>query len=195
MKNWKYKTPGIPDEFFVRGEVPMTKEEIRSVILSKLKLKDRLTVYDIGAGTGSISIEISFQLKEGKIYAVEKEEKAVNLIEKNKKVFNRKNIEIIKGVAPDVLKNLPSVNRVFIGGSNGNLKEILDIVDQKLLKNGIIVITAVTLNTLNSAITHLERLDYDLNICNIAVTRTKKIKNYHMLNALNPIYIITDNVK
>lgn len=191
MKKWKYKTPGIPDEYFVRGDVPMTKEEIRSVILSKLKLKDDLKVYDIGAGTGSISIEISFQLKKGKIYAVEKEEKAVNLIEKNKKVFNRKNIEIIKGVAPDVLKSLPSVNRVFIGGSNSNLKEILDIVDRKLLKNGIIVITAVTLNTLNSAITHLERLDYDLNICNVSVTRTKKIKKYHMLNALNPIYIIT----
>ena len=191
MKKWKYKTPGIPDDFFVRGEVPMTKEEIRSVILSKLKLKDDLITYDIGAGTGSVAIEISFQVKNGKVYAVEKEAKAINLIEKNKLKFERKNIEIIKGTAPKSLKSLPPANRVFIGGSSGNLRDILDIVNKKLHKKGIIVITAVTLNTLNSAITHLERLDYKLNICNIAVTRTKKIKKYHMLNALNPIYIIT----
>ena len=191
MKKWKYKTPGIPDEFFVRGEVPMTKEEIRSVILSKLKLKDSLTAYDIGAGTGSVSIEMSLQLTKGEVYSVEKEAKAVNLIEKNKKKFEQKNIKIIKDIAPEALKNLPLVDRVFIGGSSGNLKGILAKINQKLLTNGIIVITAVTLNTLNTAITQLENFDYDLNICNISVTRTKKIKNYHMLNALNPIYIIT----
>ena len=87
MKNWKYRTPGIPDDLFFRGEVPMTKEEIRAVILSKLKLRNNFTVYDIGAGTGSVSIEISFQLTQGKVYAIEREEKAVDLIKKNRKMF------------------------------------------------------------------------------------------------------------
>ena len=191
MKNWKYRTPGIPDDLFFRGEVPMTKEEIRAVILSKLKLRNNFTVYDIGAGTGSVSIEISFQLTQGKVYAIEREEKAVDLIKKNRKKFNRENINIINGTAPAALQNLPSANRIFIGGSSGNLAEILHVIDQKLLKKGIIVITAITLNTLNSAVTYLEKLDFDLDICNISVTRTREIKKYHMLKALNPIYIIT----
>lgn len=191
MRKWKYKTPGIPDDLFIRGNIPMTKEEVRAVIISKLRLKPNQIVYDIGAGTGSISIEAASQAEEAEIYAVERREEAIELIKKNTENFNLNNIKIIAGQAPEVLYSLPAPDRVIIGGSGGYLQEILNMVDKKIKSEGRIVITAVTINTLNSAITHLESLNYKLDICNIAVTRTRKVSDYHIFNALNPIYIIS----
>lgn len=191
MKNWEYKTPGIPDRYFIRGEVPMTKAEIRAVIISKLRLKSNHLVYDIGAGTGSVSVEIALTLKKGKLYALERKKEALTLIKKNTEKFNLDNIEIIKSEAPLKMNSLPEADRVFIGGSGGHLKEILNQADKKLKKDGRIVLTAVTINTLIAAVQNLESLNYSLDIVNIAVTRTKDIKNYKMFKAVTPIYIIT----
>jgi len=191
MKKWNYKTPGIPDDLFVRGNVPMTKEEVRAVIMARLRLKSGHLVYDIGAGTGSLSIEAALQAGEGKVYAVERDRIAQQLIIENVKKFGLNNIIIIAGQAPQVLEPLPVPDRVIIGGSGGHLREILNLVDRKMKKGGRIVITAVTVNTLNLAVTHLENLHYCPDICNIAVTRTSKVANYHMLKALNPVYLIS----
>ena len=191
MKKWKYKTPGIPDEMFIRRDVPMSKEEIRAVVISKLRLKADQIVYDIGAGTGSISIEAACQVDDGMVFAVERKKKGVNLIKKNKNKFNLGNIEIVRGRAPEKLVDLPCPDRVVIGGSGGHLEEILKLVDQKLNNGGRIVITAVTINTLNSAFNCFSNLNYSLDVCNIAVTRTKEVADYHMFKALNPIYIIS----
>lgn len=191
MKKWQYKTPGIPDELFIRGDFPMTKEEVRAVVVSKLRLKKDSVVYDIGAGTGSISIEMAAQSTNIKVFAVERKETGVNLITKNKKKFTLDNIEVVQGSAPKIIESLPEPDRVIIGGSGGHLKSILNLLDNKLKEKGRLVITAVTLNTLNLALDCLENLNYNLDICNIAVTRTREVANYHMFNALNPIYIIS----
>jgi precorrin-6Y C5,15-methyltransferase (decarboxylating) CbiT subunit len=191
MSEWEYNTPGISDECFIRGEVPMTKEEVRAVLLSKLRLKKDQIVYDIGAGSGSVSIEMALVLKKGQVYALERKKKALNLIKKNVIKFNLKNIEIIEAEAPAGIDALPGADRIFIGGSGGQLTAILEAADQKLKNNGRIVLTAVTINTLTTAIQELERLDYRLDIVNIAVTRTKNINKYKMFKALSPVYIIS----
>lgn len=191
MEKWKYKTPGVSDDLFIRGNVPMTKEEVRAVIISKLRLNSGHLVYDIGAGTGSISIEAALQVEEGKIYAVERKREGIALIRKNAHRFELDNIEIVAGQAPESLDELPVPDRVVIGGSGGYLKQILNVINSKIKDEGRIVITAVTTNTLHSAITKLERLNYRLDICNVAVTRTRKVADYHMFNALNPVYIIS----
>ncbi|MFW5980297.1 MAG: precorrin-6Y C5,15-methyltransferase (decarboxylating) subunit CbiT [Halanaerobiales bacterium] len=193
MKKWDYKTAGISDDLFIRANVPMSKEEIRAVIISKLRLKNKHIVYDIGAGTGSVSIEIAQQAKEGRVYAIERKKEAIDLIVKNTKEFELENIKIIEGNAPEKLSDLPSPDRVFVGGSDGQLANILKGVDNKIKSDGRIVVTAVTINTLNLAIKTFEKLNYELNISNIAVTRTKKVNDYHMFKALNPIYIISAN--
>lgn len=193
MKKWQYKTSGIDDELFIRGDVPMSKAEIRAVVISKLKLKNEHIVYDIGAGTGSTSIELAFQARKGKVFAVEKKQEGIKLIKKNRDSFGANNIEVIAGQAPEVLRDLdlPVPDRVFIGGSGGRLPGILSLINNNLNFKGRIVITAVTTNTLNLAIEQLKKMNYKLDICNISVTRTKKVSDYHMFKALNPVYIIS----
>lgn len=195
MKTWRYRTAGIPDELFIRGSVPMTKEEVRAVIISKLRLNDDYIIYDIGAGTGSISIEAASQAVTGKVYAIERNEEGIELIKKNASKFELDNIKIICGQAPKSLIDLPAPDRVVIGGSGGYLKQILSTVDSRIKQDGRIIITAVTINTLSSTLTELERRNYQLDICNIAVTRTRKVSDYHMFQAQNPIYIISAEKK
>jgi len=191
MDNWNYRTVGIPDSEFIRGEIPMTKEEVRTISLSKLRLKDDSIVYDIGAGTGSLTIESALLASKGRVYAIEREAEGVDLIKSNAAKFQVSNLEVIQGSAPKALLDLPEVDRVFIGGSGGKLEEILDVIDKKLKAKGRIVINAITLNTLNSSIKKLEELAYDFEICNIAVTRTRQVGDYQMLQGLNPVYIIS----
>jgi len=191
MSEWEYNTPGIADDCFIRDEVPMTKEEVRAVLLSKLRLKKNQVVYDIGAGSGSVAIEMALVLKKGKVYALERKKKALNLIKKNVIKFNINNIEIIEAEAPAGIDALPGADRIFIGGSGGQLVAILEAADQKLKDTGRIVLTAVTINTLTTAVQELERLDYRLDIVNVAVTRTKDINKYKMFRALSPVYIIS----
>lgn len=191
MREWEANTPGIPDGYFIRDEVPMTKEEVRAVIISKLRLKKDQTVYDIGAGSGSVSIEMALALEKGTVYALERKKKALNLIKRNVKKFKLNNIEVIETEAPVGISDLPEADRVFIGGSGGQLAAILAAVDQKLKGAGRIVLTAVTINTLATAVQEFEKLNYQLDIVNIAVTRTKNISNYQMFRALNPVYIIS----
>lgn len=190
MAKWKYQTPGIPDDKFIRGNIPMTKEEVRAVTISKLRLQEDSIIYDIGAGTGSLTVEAALQARAGQVYAIERANTGVKLINSNLAKFGLDNVEVIAGTAPEAFKDLPPVDRVIIGGSGGRLKEILEAVDHKLAINGRIVINAITLDTLTTARRELARLNYELEICNLAVTRTKEVGEYQMLQGMNPVYII-----
>lgn len=184
------RTAGISDEEFIRGKVPMTKQEVRSISLAKLGLNKDSVLYDIGAGTGSVAIEAALLMPEGNVYAIEKNPEAVSLIEENKKKFIADNVEIIAGMAPEALKDLPMPTHAFIGGSSGNMEEIVKYLT---LMNPDIrcVITAVTIET----IAKLEELTKrfkeceNMEILQISSARSKKAGSYHLMQAENPIYI------
>ncbi|SHI76591.1 precorrin-6A reductase [Parasporobacterium paucivorans] len=184
-------THGIPDEEFLRARVPMTKEEVRSVSLSKLRLKKNSIIYDIGAGTGSVSIEMSLQSPDGMVYAIEKNEEAVQLIELNRIKFRTGNLRIIQALAPDGLADLPAPTHAFIGGSSGNMKEILKNLLEKNPQIRI-VINASTLETMGEIVGIIGEIPLkDLNIVQVNVSRAKKIGNYHMMEGVNPVSIIS----
>lgn len=188
-------THGIDDELFLRGQVPMTKSEIRSISLSKLQLRPGDVVYDIGAGTGSVSIEMAFQAYEGSVYAVEFNEEALGLIRENVERFGVWNVKVIEGKAPEALTDLPTPDRAFIGGSKGNLAEILELLVRK--NPGIrVVINAITLETLTEAISQLKNLGFeDVDIVQIFAAHGKATGNYHMMLGQNPVFIISGEMK
>ena len=184
-------THGIPDEEFIRGKAPMTKEEVRSVSLSKLRLTEDSICYDVGAGTGSVSVEMALRADQGQVFAIEKKEEAAALLEENKQKFAVDNLEIIKGEAPQALENLPAPTHAFIGGSSGNLKEIVALL---LGKNPQvrIVINCITLETISEALDVLKEYDFQQReVVQLAASRSKEIGRYHLMIGENPIYIIT----
>lgn len=184
-------THGLKDELFQRGQVPMTKSEIRSISLSKLQLRPADVVYDIGAGTGSVSIDMAFQVNEGIVYSIEVNDEAIELIHDNVKQFGAWNVKIIQGKAPEALLDLPSPDRVFIGGSKGNLAEIMELLIEKSPKIRI-VINAITLETMTEAINQLQKFGFeDIDIVQIFVAASKEVGNYHMMQGQNPVFIIS----
>lgn len=184
-------THGIPDEAFLREKVPMTKEEIREVSICKLHLGRDSIIYDVGAGSGSLSVEMAQVSYEGKVYAVEKNPDAVELLQKNKYRFGVDNLEIIEGYAPEALEDLPAPTHVFIGGSSGNLKEICMLL---LRKNPRVrmVMNAITLETVSEALQVLKELDVKQpEIVQMTVARSREVGRYHMMMGQNPVYIIS----
>ncbi|MGP1569354.1 MAG: precorrin-6y C5,15-methyltransferase (decarboxylating) subunit CbiE [Eubacteriales bacterium] len=184
-------TLGINDELFIRTKVPMTKEEVRTVAVSKMNLKQTDCVYDIGAGTGSVSIELALTCKNGKVYAIEIDKDAVALIKENKDKFKASNLDVIYGGAPEAMSELPKPDKAFIGGSKGNLKEI---IADLLMKNPDIriVATAVSLEAigeLTSAIKHFEFVESE--VVQLSVARSKKLGNYNLMMGQNPVFIVT----
>ncbi len=189
---WPYLTPGIEDGKFVQGNVPMTKQEVRAVILSKAKINKHHVIYDIGAGTGSISVEAAILAREGRVYAVEQEQKALELLQKNKEKFQLDNLIIIEGSAPHALETLSSAHRIIIGGSGGQLKDILDVCAQKMKAEGVLTCAAVTVETLARAQEYLEKPPWEnLNIVQVSVNRAVKAGRFKIFKALNPVFIIT----
>jgi len=181
---------GIPDEEFLRGKVPMTKAEIRVQVLAKAQISKYDCVVDIGAGTGSISIEAAGLASEGLVYAIEHNSEAQELILSNQRKFCVKNLQLIPGTAPDVFGKLPSLDVCIIGGSNGRLSEILETVP--LVKGGRIVITAVTIETVAQGLKLLTELNFeDIDTVSIQAVRWKAVQTLHMAQALNPIFIIS----
>ena len=184
-------THGIEDEAFLRAKVPMTKAEVRSISLSKLRLQEDSIVYDVGAGTGSVSIEAALQAPEGFVYAIEKKEEACDLIEQNKRHFHAANIEVIKALAPEGLADLPAPTHAFIGGSSGNMKEIIEALLDKNPRIRI-VINCIALESVSETLDCLRTLPLeDVDILHIASARSKKIGRYNMMTGMNPIYIIS----
>lgn len=182
----------IQDDEYIRGKVPMTKAEIRAISLAKLGLTADAIVYDIGAGTGSISVEAAIQSGNIKVYAVEKNPEAVNLIRENKRKFKCDWLDVVEGSALEVIGNLEPPTHVFIGGSSGDLKEILRMVKAKNPQVRI-VLTAISLETVKEAMEAMEEgILTEPQIVQIAASKSKKLGRYHMMTGMNPVYIITD---
>lgn len=182
-------THGLPDEAFLRDETPMTKSEVRSVCLSKLQLTRGAVVYDVGSGSGSVSVECAMQATQGRVYAIEMKEKALALTRRNAEKFNLTNLEVVAGAAPEALENLPAPTHAFIGGSTGNLRGILDCL---LKKNPDvrIVATAVTLETV-AELTELSKSFETCDIAEVSVSKPRVLGRYRLMTAQNPVYIFT----
>jgi cobalt-precorrin-6B (C15)-methyltransferase len=182
---------GIKDELFIRGKIPMTKQEIRILVMAKAMIKPDDIIIDIGAGTGSISIEAALQASSGHVYAIERNSEGVALISANADNFKVKNITVISGNAPIALNGLPQADVIFIGGSGGHLKDILAKTDELLKQGGRLIVTAVTIETLYQALTIMQSNgNYEISASGVQVTRIKQVAAVNMLEALNPIYII-----
>lgn len=187
----EYVTHGIPDTEFLREKVPMTKEEVRTVSLSKLHLEEDSVCYDVGAGTGSVSIEMASRAWNGKVYAIEKKALAVELLKKNREKFAVENLEIIEGTAPEALKNLEPPTHAFIGGSSGKMETILRLLLEKN-PSVRIVINCIALETVSETLQCLKTLPVkEEEILQISVSKGKSVGNYHMMMGENPIYIIS----
>ena len=189
-------THGIPDEEFIRGKAPMTKTEVRTVSLSKLRLPKDAICYDIGAGTGSVSVEMALRASEGGVYAIEKKEDALALLQENKKKFALDHMYIVPGTAPEALEELPVPTHAFIGGSSGNMKEIVELLLNKNPQVRI-VINCITLETVGEALDCIRELEKqetyqcESEVVQLCASRSKNIGRYHMMMGENPIYIIT----
>ena len=189
-QKWAHKS--ISDEMWIRGQVPMTKEEVRTVSIGKLHLTKDAVLYDIGAGTGSVAIEAALQSPQIRVFAVEKNPQAVELIEKNKQRFCADWVDVRVGEAPQMLEGPEPPTHVSIGGSSGRLKEILACVKEKNPQVRI-VINAISLETLKEVMEAAEEgLLSDPEITQLSVAKTRKMGAYHMMTGQNPVYIITD---
>lgn len=185
-------TPGIPDEAFLRDKVPMTKEEVREICMCKLRLTEDAVVYDIGGGTGSVSIEAARLAVRGTVYSIEKNPSAVALMRENKKKFAADNLEIIEGLAPGALRELPAPTHAFLGGTSGNLAEIMELLYEKNPSLRV-VITAITLETVAEAVRYFKgnpRFE-EPDIAQISAAKGRTAGSYHLMMGQNPVYIIS----
>lgn len=189
---WDYHTPGIPDELFeTNQEVPITKEEIRAIAVSKLRLKEGFAAIDIGCGSGSITVELCLQTRSDKIYAIDFNEKAIDLTKKNLNKFGVK-ANTIMARAEDVLPTLPKVQAIMIGGSWGNIHQILNLAIDKLANGGRIVIDTILIETIYKAHDALK----NSGLCSIDITQTtiskgRQVTTGTMMVARNPVTILS----
>lgn len=185
-----YPVMGIRDDEFSTVKKLITKEEVRSVTLGKLQLQDDLVMWDIGAGSGSVSIEAGNLMPNGRIFALEKNPNCVRCLKDNVKKFKALNVHLIEACAPKGLEDLPDPDRVFIGGSSGMLEEIIKVAGRRLKHEGCIVINAVTLDTLTKSVQVLEDHGYAVEITCINISKTRNLTEYKMFSAHNPVYVI-----
>ena len=191
---WKFKTFGIPDEYFERTEnVPITKEEIRVIQISKARLKPGQIVYDIGCGSGSISVEAALQVESsGKVLAVDYDENAIELTKRNMKKFDLSNISMIYGNAKEKILELEEADTIFIGGTGGDTKEIVELSENKLKSGGRIVIGIILIETLYSVLQILDKLQFEsVDITQVTISKSRKTSTGTMMLARNPVTIIS----
>ena len=183
---------GIDDVNFIRGKVPMTKEEIRILTIAKAKIGEKDFVVDVGAGTGSLSIEAARLASQGYVFAIEKNSAAVDLISQNAEKFEIDNIVVINAEAPEALRNVSRIDVAIIGGSGGKLEEILDTIDAKLKIGGRIVCNFITVQSLATCLAWLKKhIDYKYDAIQVQITRLEIVGGYEMYKAQNPIHIVT----
>ncbi len=181
---------GIPDEEFIRGTAPMTKSEVRAVSLSRLVLSPDAVCCDIGAGTGSITVEMALAAYEGHVYAVDKSEEAVSLIVENCKRFHIGNVTPVLGSAPGALLSLPPLDAAFIGGSGGAMGDIFAAILSKSPLARIIV-NAIALETLHAAVEAFKAHGVMPEIVQLNAARAKPAGGLHMMLAQNPVFIVS----
>ena len=191
---WKHKTPGIPDEEFERTEsVPITKEEVRTIQISKARLDSGSTVFDIGCGSGSISVEAGLQIgKDGKVFAVDVDPNAIELTKKNLKKFQIDNVDVIQGNAKEKIQELPMANAIFIGGTGGDTKNIIELSQDKLQSGGRLVVGIILIETLFSVLSALENLKFtSIDITQITIGKSRKTSTGTMMLSRNPVTVIS----
>ena len=181
---------GLPEDAFVRGNVPMTKPEVRAVTMSKLNVQPEDICLDIGAGTGSVTVEMGLAAWAGHVYAVDKNPEAVELIRQNCRRFHLGNVTALEGTVPEVLEQLPAPDVVFIGGSSGTMDALFSWI---LGKNprARIVVNAIVLETVQQSTAAFEKWKIPCEIVQIQASRAKKVGNMHMMMGQNPVYIIS----
>jgi cobalt-precorrin-6B (C15)-methyltransferase len=189
---WDYRTPGIPDELFDRIEdVPITKEDVRALVISKLRLKENSSAIDVGCGSGSITVEMCLQTKGNKIYAIDFDGKAVELTRKNLLKFNVK-AEVIFSKAQDILPLLPQVDAILIGGTSGEVERIVNLCVDRLNKGGRIVIDTVLIETMYRALTTINQANLkEVDVTQAIIAKARKVTTGTMMSARNPIIIIS----
>lgn len=195
---WNFKTPGIPDELFERTEkVPITKEEVRTIQISKARLMLGQTVYDIGCGSGSISIEAAIQVDStGRVFAIDFDPNAVALTKKNIAKFGISNITVVSGNAKEKISELPKTDVIFIGGTGGDTQEIIELSQDKLKPGGRIVIGIILIETLYSVLQILDKLNFDdVDITQVTISKSRKTTTGTMMLARNPVTIISATKK
>jgi len=186
-----YGVFGMPDSEFVHRDGMITKEEVRSVVLGKLCLKEDSIVWDIGAGSGAVSIEASRIAKRGTIYALEKDEVSLKRIEENRKTFKANNLVVIAGEAPEPFDNIPMPDAVFIGGSGGRLKEIILYLAKNIKKGGRIVAAFTVMDNLMDTFEILKGEGMTPQIVQVSVSRSRPLSGKLSLKALNPVFIVS----
>ena len=191
---WDYKTPGIPDEEFERTDkVPITKEEVRTVQIGKARLKPGQTVYDVGCGSGSISVEAALQVESsGKVIAIDYDQNAVDLTKKNLEKFGLSNVSVILGNAKEKISELEQADAIFVGGTGGDTKEIVELSENKLKSGGRIVIGIILIETLYSVLQVMDSLQFkDVDITQVTISKSRKTSTGTMMLARNPVTIIS----
>ena len=196
MNPLPYRSPGIPDSAFLRGDVPMTKEEIRWLILARLQLAPGHTVADIGCGSGSVTVEMARMTAPGQVFAMDVNQEAVDLTRQNLAQFYCPNVTLYQGKGEDLLPSLPPLDRLFIGGSGGGLSQMLAEGLKKLKPGGRMVLTAVTLETLATATGWIKEQTaaghlHHIATVQVGITRHVERGRATMMAAGNPVYLIT----
>lgn len=191
---WQYRTPGIPDELFERlEEVPITKEEVRVVQLSKGRLSPGQIVYDVGCGSGSVSVEAGHQIgPTGKVFSIDIDARAIELTKKNLSKFGISNVTVIMGDAKEKISDLPQADAIFIGGTGGDTAEIVKLCETKLRQGGKIVIGTILIETLYAVLNTIEKLRFSsVDITQVTISKSRKTSTGTMMIARNPVTIIS----
>ena len=191
---WNFKTPGIPDELFERTEkVPITKEEVRVIQISKARLRPGQLVYDVGCGSGSISVEAAIQVEStGKVLAIDYDENAIELTKKNVEKFELSNVSLVHGNAKEKITTLEPADAIFVGGTGKDTAEIVELCQDKLKSGGRIVIGTILIETLYTILQILEKLQFDsVDITQVTISKSRKTSTGTMMLARNPVTIIS----
>lgn len=188
---WNYRTPGIPDELFERTEdVPITKEDVRALAVSKLRLKEGFSAIDVGCGSGSITVEICLQTM-GKVYGIDFDKNAVELTKKNLLKFGV-DAEIMLGKAQDVLPTLPEVDAIVVGGTWGDARQVIQLAAGRLKKGGRIVIDTILIETMYHALTTVNELHLtEVDVTQVTIAKARKVTTGTMMLARNPVMMIS----
>jgi cobalt-precorrin-6B (C15)-methyltransferase len=188
---WNYRTPGIPDELFERTEdVPITKADIRAIAISKLRLKEGSSAIDVGCGSGSITVELCLQTK-GQVYAIDFDQKAIELTKKNLDKFGVK-AEVILGKAQDVLPKLPQADVVIIGGTWGDTRQVIELAVGRLKPGGRLVIDTILIETMYQALVSINELKLtEVDVTQVTISKARKVTTGTMMLARNPVMIIS----
>jgi len=192
MMIWNHTTPGIPDELFERSEnVPITKEDIRSIVLSKLRLRKNYSVIDVGCGSGSITVEICLQVNTKKVYAIDSDKNAIELTRKNLDKFGV-SANLIHSKAELILSSLPAVDAIIVGGTKGKTEKIIELCISKLKKDGRLVIDTILIETMYKSLKTVKKQKMrDIEVTQVTIAKGKSMSSGTMLISRNPILILS----